>query len=145
MYFWKTKPPSEMNKAVHKSTDRSPVDIPPLNGFGGWSYSFNRDIEKAGTKNLKAKIIVDLFIIEDMTGSTTHKVFTSTSHYEMPITEDVTEDDFFQLYRDAFQKMREAFLFFQKQTGMQPAPFNEITKQQVKKDLSDMVAWYYSP
>ena len=49
-----------MNKAVHKSTDRSPVDIPPLNGIGSWNYSFNRDIERVGTKNLKAKIIVDL-------------------------------------------------------------------------------------
>lgn len=134
-----------MNKIVHKSTDRSSVDIPPLNGFGSWNYSFNRDIERIGTKSLKAKIIVDLYIIEDKTGSAKHKIFTSTSYYEMPINEDATEDDFFQLYQDAYQKMMEAFLLFQKKVGMQSAPFNAITKQQVKKDLSDIVAWYYSP
>jgi hypothetical protein len=113
--------------------------------IGSWNYSFNRDIERVGIKNLKAKIIVELYIIEDMTGSATHKVFTSTSNYEMSITEDVIEDDFFQLYQDAYQKMKEVFLNFQKQNGMQPAPFNVITKRQVKKDLSDKVAWYYSP
>ncbi len=134
-----------MNKAIHKSTERSQVDIPPLNGFAFWNYTINRDIIKNSLWNLNVKVIVDLYIIESMTGSATDRVFTSTSNYEMAITEDVTEDDFFQLYQDAYQKMRKAFLFFQKQVGMQPAPFNDITKQQMKKDLSNMVVRYYSP
>ena len=58
-----------------------------------------------------------------MTGSATHKVFTSTSQYEMSITEDVTEDDFFQLYQDAYLKMIEAYLWVQKQAGMPRPPF----------------------
>jgi len=80
-----------------------------------------------------------------MTASASHKVFTSTSNYEISIIDDVSEDDFFQLYKDAYQKMIEAFLFFQKQVGMQLIPIKIITKAQVKKDLSDIVAWYYTP
>jgi len=49
------------------------------------------------------------------------------------------------MYKDAYQKMIEAFLFFQKQVGMQLIPIKIITKAQVKKDLSDIVAWYYTP
>ena len=79
-----------------------------------------------------------------MTGSATHKIFTSTSQYEMSITEDVTEDDFFQLYQDAYLKMIEAYLWVQKQAGMPRPPFRILTKLEVKKELSDIIAWYYS-
>ena len=58
-----------MNKAIHKSTERSQVDIPPLNGFAFWNYTINRDIIKNSLLESKCKVIVDLYIIESMTGS----------------------------------------------------------------------------
>ena len=133
-----------MNKATYISTSFSPLIPPRFNGIAEPKIKYKHDIKRLPNSTLKIEITV-YFSIKEFTTSKIFDVVNATSVFSIKIEGDLTIEDLYPLFAQAFMQFREGYRIYEIKENHKQIKIQFDSLPIMKEYLSGIVAWFYSP
>lgn len=118
-----------MNAKNHRvKLNISPLDFPPINGLGMSSVLTLTETPKISNGKLDIKIS-KTFLLTDSYTKKEHEILKVQSVYEIPISEIISNEDLYELYKDASLNFQQAYQYAQSKI---PLPSLNIEFEPIK-------------